>query len=254
METILTITDLTRMSGQRVCVAGVNSDGRSIRLQLASGIMEAWLFEEGRVVIHPFTQVRFDILEPRPQPPHTEDYYVRPDCKQAVQTVLLYQRRQLLARILDPGVASIFGTDIQHDNGYFVASGSGSRSLGTIKVEGIVRVAYTLINNKWDYRFIFYDASHTCYPLQVTDLTFRYYVDDLRINKHLNVAEIGKQLTSTFKARDVFLRVGLARGWDRFPDRCYLQITGVYSFLYCAPKTGQIFGFPYVTTYYAATC
>jgi hypothetical protein len=35
---------------------------------------------------------------------------------------------------------------------------------------------------------------------------------------------------NTLQRRTVFLRVGLARGWDRHPDRCYLQITGVYGF------------------------
>lgn len=28
----------------------------------------------------------------------------------------------------------------------------------------------------------------------------------------------------------IYLRIGLARGWVKHPDRCYLQITGVYGF------------------------
>jgi len=32
------------------------------------------------------------------------------------------------------------------------------------------------------------------------------------------------------QATRVYLRIGLARHWKRFPDRCFLQITGVYSF------------------------
>jgi len=32
------------------------------------------------------------------------------------------------------------------------------------------------------------------------------------------------------KGSEVFLRIGLARGWDMYPDRCFLQITGIYSF------------------------
>lgn len=28
----------------------------------------------------------------------------------------------------------------------------------------------------------------------------------------------------------VYLRIGLARGWKKYPDRCFLQITGVYTF------------------------
>jgi hypothetical protein len=30
--------------------------------------------------------------------------------------------------------------------------------------------------------------------------------------------------------RAVYLRIGLARGWEKYPDRCYLQVTGIYSF------------------------
>jgi hypothetical protein len=33
------------------------------------------------------------------------------------------------------------------------------------------------------------------------------------------------------KEQTVYLRVGLARGWDRQPDRCYLQVTGVYGYV-----------------------
>lgn len=230
METTLTITDLTRMSGHRVCIAGMSRDGRCIRLQLANGIMEDWLYENGQVVIRPFTQVRFDLLEPRPQAPHTEDYTIRPDYKQALQVLRPNQRRQFLDGIIDPNVASIFGTDIQHDNGYFVTSGQGVRSLGTVNVKGIVRVSLKLVYNKWDYRIIFFDTAGVCYPLGVTDLAFRYYVDDLRLRHHMDAVEIGQQLTSTFKANQVILRIGLARGWNKFPDRCYLQITGVYTF------------------------
>lgn len=230
METILTITDLTRMSGSRVCVAGINQEGRCIRLQLANGIMEDWLYEHGQVIIRPFAQVRFDLQEPRPQPSHTEDYSIRPDYKQVLQVLGSNQRRQLLEGILDPNVAFIFGTDIHHDNGYFVTSGQGVRSLGTVHVRGIVRVSVKLVYNKWDYRIIFYDSVGFCYSLGVTDLTFRYYVDDLHLRLHLDPVEIGQQLTSTFKGNHVILRIGLARGWDQFPDRCYLQITGVYTF------------------------
>ncbi|MBC7263779.1 MAG: hypothetical protein H5T64_05395 [Chloroflexi bacterium] len=39
-------------------------------------------------------------------------------------------------------------------------------------------------------------------------------------------AEIKRQLHSA----TVFLRIGLARGWEKFPNRCYLQITGVHTF------------------------
>ena len=37
-------------------------------------------------------------------------------------------------------------------------------------------------------------------------------------------------ILTELRRQRVYLRIGLARGWDRHPDRCYLQITGVYGF------------------------
>jgi hypothetical protein len=28
----------------------------------------------------------------------------------------------------------------------------------------------------------------------------------------------------------MFLRIGLARHWEKHPERCHLQITGIYTF------------------------
>lgn len=42
----------------------------------------------------------------------------------------------------------------------------------------------------------------------------------------LVVSEMAEKQTSS----QVYLRIGLARGWKKYPDRCFLQITGVYTF------------------------
>lgn len=41
---------------------------------------------------------------------------------------------------------------------------------------------------------------------------------------------MSRDLAKVLGASDVYLRIGLARGWDKLPDRCYLQITGIYTF------------------------
>jgi hypothetical protein len=68
----------------------------------------------------------------------------------------------------------------------------------------------------------------------VTDLSLRYYVDALRETQHLDCNEIGHRLIQAFQQSRVFLRIGLARNWhpdrDQPQNRCYLQITGVYTF------------------------
>jgi hypothetical protein len=230
METILTITDVTRMSGQRVCVAGANPEGKNIRLKLANGITESWLYKHGVVEVRPFAQVQFTLVEPQPTPPHTEDYLIKSDYKLVSEPKGMVQRRQFLDKILDSSVASIFGTTIQHEPGYFVAAGTGTRSLGTVRVVGYVKVSYKQQQDKSDYRIEFRDTAHSNYSLAVTDLAFRFYVDTLRLDRHLDMVTINRILNDLLKTGTVYLRIGLARGWDIYPDRCYLQITGVYNF------------------------
>jgi len=64
----------------------------------------------------------------------------------------------------------------------------------------------------------------------VTDLAFRTYLDYLRDRHAVPPMSVAHRLTTILRKNPVFLRIGLARGWERHPDRCYLQITGVYSF------------------------
>ena len=63
----------------------------------------------------------------------------------------------------------------------------------------------------------------------VTDLAWRYYCDRRR-DEGTSPQAIARALATALRSRQVYLRIGLARGWDKFPDRCYLQITGVYTF------------------------
>ena len=83
---------------------------------------------------------------------------------------------------------------------------------------------------KWDYRIVFEDQSAQRYRLRVTDLAFRCYLDHCRTQLGQSPSAISDGLLELFNQAATFLRIGLARHWERFPDRCYLQITGVYSF------------------------
>lgn len=231
METLLTITDVTRMGGERVCVASVNEEGKSIRPVFQfGGIPESWLYQDGRCIIRPFAQVSLDLIEQQPQPPHTEDWIIDSNKKVFHQLLDFRQRRRVLQKIIDPCVASIFGTEIFDDHGFYVLAGEGSRSLGTVFARFIRAVKHRCRDDKWEYRIGFDDCAGHTYWLQVTDLSFRYYVDHLREEENIVCDEIGKQLTRQLRRSAVFLRIGLARGWNKFPDRCYLQITGVYTF------------------------
>ena len=77
MKKDIVITDLTRMGGERVCIAGYTRDGRCIRPELARGFFaEWWLDRRGSGVVRPFAILEFDLLRPQRMAPHTEDWIV----------------------------------------------------------------------------------------------------------------------------------------------------------------------------------
>lgn len=233
MKQAMLVTDLTRMQPPWVCVAGYLRDYTPVRPKLLNerGLTERFLFQGNTLVIKPFAVVELDFLRQDPRPPHTEDWYIDPAYKVLVEERLPETRAiMFLNKILDPDVASIFGAEIHQDPGYYVIAGTGSRSLGTIQPQEILAVLYTpKEDGKWDYRLCFIDQSGRYYRLAITDLNFRYYCDHLR-RRGQQPEDISRNLMRQWRDAIVFLRIGLARGWEKFPDRCYLQVTGIHTF------------------------
>jgi hypothetical protein len=235
VKRVLVITDLTRMQEGRVCIAGYTPDDICVRPILRStGIAERWLYarRDEEPVVRPFALIEFDLLEQTSQAPHTEDWIVSDHYRERRGMLGEEERQSLLARIYDPDVTSIFGAPIKRDEGYYLDDGTGSRSLGTILARrGSLQLRYTeRAEGKWDYRLLFFDASGEQYSLSATDLALRYLLDHLRTDKRYTPDKAAGVLADYFNRATVYLRIGLARGWERHPDRCYLQVTGVHTF------------------------
>src|SRR5207237_6671568 len=117
MKEQLTITDLTRMQGSRICIAGYLPDDTCVRPVLfGSHLIERWLSQSGEVVIRPFAVVQFDFQESVPQPPHTEDRIIHPVYRERLRLLSPDEQQLLPERIKDPDLASIFaaaGTQAQ---------------------------------------------------------------------------------------------------------------------------------------------
>jgi hypothetical protein len=145
------------------------------------------------------------------------------------------QRIAWLDASLSPSVRAIFGATVHADSsgqwGRYVRAGEGSRSLGTIAPSAIaaLRYAHYPERGRWDYRLRFRDAAGEEFQFAVVDLPFRGRLDDLR-NAGRSSEAAAHEVLTTLQRQSVYLRIGLARGWERYPDRCYLQITGVYGF------------------------
>jgi hypothetical protein len=221
------------MQGDHICVAGYLRDGTCVRpiFPWKKPITESWVWLKEQVVIRPFAEVELELQQHTPHPPHSEDYIVNPAYYRLLRHLNTERKLALLSRIEDPDVASIFGAQIHIDRGWFLQAGQGTRSLGTVRPESIERVRFALRDDgKWDYRIAFQDASGAEYRLAVTDLAFRCYLDHSRKTLGQAPEQIARQVAGTLRAGEVYLRIGLARGWEKHPDRCHLQITGVYSF------------------------
>ena len=172
----------------------------------------------------------------RPEPPHTEDQYFIPGSFRFVQEVK--DHKKVLAWSLFNSVQDIFEQTILHKPGSHVKDGQGPRSVGTIHAKTIVGVHFDQgPEETWDYRLSFYDYSGTYYRIKITDLTFLYYLTSLR-SENSQPKEIADHLTKALKKKDVYLRIGLSRGWAKFPDLCFLQVNGIYAIpdLYAGKK------------------
>ncbi len=230
MKTTVTITDITRMAPPFVCLAGVKEDKQNIRILFVDGrIDEDWLCHNGAATVRPFARVGFPLLAPRPEPPHTEDWYVDKAHIEDHGQIKPAEVMSWLSSLCDPSVAAIFGAEILRDPGFYILKGQGSRSLGTVLVEHLYEASYQYFEKSWDCRLRFQDCSGESYTLKVKDLTLCAYLDYLRERERNSCEEIGKRLLHELCTKPCCLRVGLARGWARFPERCYLQITGVFT-------------------------
>ena len=218
-----------------MCIAGYLPDDTCVRpVFWSSHIVERWLYARlgEEPVVRPFALVEFDLQEHTPHPPHTEDWIVSEVYRERCGMLSREERKAFLARICDPDVASIFGAPLLQEDGWYVEAGQGTRSLGTVTPRrGGMQVRYAERDGgKWEYRLRFNDASGARYNLSVTDLAFRYLLDHLRDHKKYAAEVAARLLTDYFNKARVYLRIGLSRNWERYPDRCFAQITGVHTF------------------------
>jgi hypothetical protein len=126
-------------------------------------------------------------------------------------------------------VSAIFEQEIFPDPDFHVLPGCGPRSIGTIKPYRIIRVLYEKsASNRFDYSLVFMDRTRQTYRLEIRDLIWRNYCDYLR-DQHIDFKKVGEDLTDKLKNLLVYLRIGLDRHWQKYPNRCFLKVTSIYT-------------------------
>lgn len=233
------VTDVTRMGGEKVCIAGYVGKGwdslECVRpvLPRPAHTEEDFLFDGENPIIRPFAVVELDFIsKPDIVPPHTEDWIIDPDHRRFCRELDCAKRRRFLDKTASASVGEIFDDSVCTEHGTYLLQGTGARSLGTIKVGSFQEVSFSRRqDDKFDYRITFTDQADCSYRLAVTDLAFRRHCVHEHLDTPMNCEELSRRITySLQRSSALFLRIGLARGWQEHTDRCYLQVTGIYSF------------------------
>jgi hypothetical protein len=232
------VTDVTRMEGDRVCVGGYLDDGTAVRpVAGRAGPNETWLRAASGGPVTPFSvvKVRVGWAPKHLVAPHSEDRTIPARGHRVLRSLSEAEQKAILERTLSPAVRAIFGADVHADAeghwGRYVRAGEGERSLGTVRAQHFVAAQYRhyIEHGRWDYRLRFVDKGGEEFQLAVVDLAFRRRLDALRHDGQAPDAA-ARVVLDELRQQEVFLRIGLARGWEKHADRCYLQITGVYGF------------------------
>ena len=230
MQKTLHITDLTKMSGDKVCFAGLDKEGTCFRPVLRDPLLLKHLYRGRQLIIRPRARVRFELITRPVDPPHVEDrsFEHRSIVLEGISDNLEWE--VILKRALFRSVESIF--DGRLEDSRWVLPGSPTRSLGTIAGVAIDRLILEERNSKLEYRLSFVDGVGVPYnSIAVTDLTFRKFTD-IQIEQEGSPLEAARKITSLLKKMRVYLRLGLTRPWAP-PGQtpvCWLQVTGIHTF------------------------
>ena len=226
---MLVITDLTLMSADEVCIAGVDGDGKCIRPVTPSGVKRHQLFQRGRLAVYPRAKILFD-LSPAPiAPPHIEGQRFNPGSI-AIQGICSDSEWEaILQKTCFPSVAEMFDGNL--DGGRRVPTGAQTRSLGTIGDGRIIRVGIDDSFGSRQFRLDFADPSGKEYRrFPINDLAFRtYFQKTIEILGEREAESV--VLQALLSTKRIYLRIGLARPetLGDHPEACWTQVTGTYT-------------------------
>jgi hypothetical protein len=232
MRKTLVITDLTQMpTWDRVCIVGIDDTGLNIRPVYfdGKGVPKRFLFQDKRLIVFPGARVEFELSTVKFERPHIEDKGFDP-------AVIVYKNKcnptewqEVLKRSSYAAVEEIFEGSL---NGNWVKKGNGPRSIATLREAAILNVHITPKDSgAVSSRLTIKDGNHREYDLPISDLAFKSYCFHKVKKEGVDSKALANHLSAQFGgASQIYLRIGLARSWEEHPERCYMQVTGIYTF------------------------
>lgn len=178
MRTTIVVTDLTRMSGSDVCIAGIDETNyQSIRPILeygVHGISQRNLFLENNMVIFPRVKISFNSQKVKIDPPHIEDLGFDPQSVTYKGIINENNWEKILIETSFNSVQDIFSNQLKEYHGYIVEPGTNTRSLGTVSQIKIEYINFELATGgRIKSRLSFMDKiGHKYKYVPINDFTF----------------------------------------------------------------------------------
>jgi hypothetical protein len=220
----IVVNHLTRMRGERICVAGIDMQtGEHVRptTSAAAPLTRRLLrsnggpFEVGAVV-------DLGSVTACGQAPETEDHRFSPSAARHVETLGSARYLELLQRASSSSLEEGFGPDLERATKwkYAVALGRGTRSLAVVRPRGRCSLK---IDDKFDRPKVtlrFADSDPPAY-VSVTDVRFFDAAHQIRSDV---VDDVDARLR---RGTHAFVMFGLTRPYADDPDHHWLQVNGI---------------------------
>lgn len=217
----IVVNHITRMRERRVCVAGLDRDGRHIRPVLDHERLRRELTGDYGGPFRLGAVVDLGEIRPRPAPPEVEDNVFDPTSTRMIRMAEPTRFWRFVEELSSCSLSEIFGHTLERDGRTAsMPVGTGIASLGVYRPRGRVRIDRAF--GKLRVRITDHALGQLSLPL--TDL--RLYdleadaVDDRRV----------ELLEDRLRRADVLLSVGVGRPWAREggDPRHWLQVNNVH--------------------------
>lgn len=229
----LIITDVTKMSGNSVCIAGYDLTSKCIRPVLfRSQIKREHLFKNNSLIIYPGAKVNFEFIQKDPQPPHTEDYIFKEEFIEYEGKTTVKEWKE----VLDCSAYHTFEELFPSLEDRCVPPVAAGPSLGTLIPNDIPVVLCDDYNPQRPRpRMDIIDGAGISIKwIPINDLAFWSLFKNAVSKAKGNCNKATEILNKNLIEKKVYLRLGLTRPFAKpsEPDKkvCWLQVNGIHTF------------------------
>jgi len=234
MRQTIVITDLTQMKdGNYVCIVGISESGicmRPVAEVRDKGVPKDLLYYKSQLIVRPGAKVEFDFHPVKVELPHVEDHGFDPNHIVSKGFCSSTEWEDILRNSSYSTVEAIYDGLLEEHK--WVRPGANTKSIATLARPVIADMELSETSVKPRLRFK--DNTGHVFDCPTSDLTLWNLCYSSIKRQRREREELSSEIIGLWQSADcIYLRLGLARPFRisaSSEPRCYLQVTGVYSF------------------------